>query len=84
MSYRDGNLSAEDDAANEYGDAIVALLTDNEGRLVMVSDRYVRLYDPVRHTLRQQNIEDEGVYRIELQETQPGKRWSQPEQEVVE
>ena len=84
MSYREGNLADEDDAANEYGDAIVALLTDKEERLVMVSDRYVRLYDPMRHTLCQQNIEDEGVYRIELQETQPGKRWSQPEQEVVE
>ena len=84
MTYKDGQLVTDEYASNEYGDAVVALQTDSVGRLVIVSERYVRLYDPVRQTLRQQNIEDEGVYLVELQETQPGKRWSQPEEEVVE
>ena len=42
------------------------------------------VYDPARQTLRQQNIEEEGVYRIELQETAPASRWSQPREEVLE
>ncbi len=84
MTYRDGKVATDEYASNEYGDAIVALQTDSAGRLVMVSDRYVRLYDTTRRTLRQQNVEDDGVYRIELQETQPGEHWSQPEKPVVE
>ncbi len=44
----------------------------------------MRLYDPIKQTLHQQNIEADGIYRIELQETEPGKRWSQPKQDVVE
>lgn len=84
MTYKDGQLSTDNYASNEYGDAIVALQTDTAGRLVIVSDRYVRLYDPMKKTLRQQNIENDGTYRIELQETQPGKRWSQPQQKVTE
>jgi AraC-like DNA-binding protein/sugar lactone lactonase YvrE len=78
MTYCNGQLSTDDYASNEYGDAIVALQTDSAGRLVIVCDRYVRLYAPAKKTLRQQNIEDDGVYRIELQETQPNERWSQP------
>lgn len=84
MAYKDGRLSTDDYASNEYGDAVVALHTDSLGRLVIVSDRYVRLYDPVRQTLCQQNIEDAGVYLVELQKTQPGRRWSQPDEEIVE
>lgn len=84
MTYRDGQLSTDDYASNEYGDAIVDLQTDSLDRIVIVSDRFVRLYDHRRMTLRQQNIENEGVYRIELQETAPGKRWNQPEEKVVE
>ena len=84
MTYRDGTLATDDYASNEYGDAIVALQTDSLGRIVIVTDRYVRLYDPVRHTLRQQNIESDGIYALELQETSPGERWSQPEQPVNE
>ena len=84
MTYKNGQLTTDEYASNEYGDAVIHLDIDSQGRLLLVSERYVRLYDPVRQTLRQQNIEDEGVYRIELQETQPGKRWSQPEEEVVE
>ena len=84
MTYKDGQLSTDQYASNEYGDAVIALQADSIGRLIIVCDRYVRLYDPIKKTLRQQNIEDSGIYRIELQETQPNERWSQPKQEVVE
>lgn len=84
MTYCNGQLSTDDYASNEYGDAIVALQPDSVGRLVIVCDRYVRLYDPVKKTLRQQNIEDDGVYRIELQETKPNECWSHPADETVE
>ncbi len=83
MTYKDGQLRTDEYASNEYGDAIVALQTDSLGRLVVVCDRYVRIYDPIKKTLRQKNIETDGVYRIELQETEPGKRWSQPQQETT-
>ena len=83
MTYKEGQLQIDEYASNEYGDAVIALQTDSLERLIIVYDRYVRLYDPIRQTLRQQNIEDEGIYRIELQETEPGKRWSQPQQEVT-
>lgn len=84
MTYKDGQLATDDYASNEYGDAIAAMEPDSSGCLVIVCDRYVRIYDPMRQTLRQQNIEDIDTYRVELQETQPGKRWSQPEEMVVE
>ena len=84
MTYKDGKLSTDQYASNEYGDAVIALQADSIGRLIIVCDRYVRLYDPIKKTLRQQNIEDSGIYRIELQETQPNERWSQPKQEIVE
>ncbi len=83
MSYADGQLTDNRYASNEYGDPVVALETDSLGRLLIVSDGYVRIFDPAHNTLRQQNIEDSGVYRIELQETRPGERWSQPEEEIV-
>ena len=84
MTYKDGQLLTDEYASNEYGDAVLALQTDSLGRLIIVYDRYVRLYDPTRQTLRQQNIEADGIYRIELQETEPGKRWSMPQQNVAE
>ena len=84
MTYKDGVLALDEYASNEHGDAVVALQVDSAGRLVIVSDRYVRIYDMERQTLRQQNMEDEGVYRVELQETQPNCRWSQPQEEVME
>lgn len=84
MTYKEGQLHTDEYASNEYGDAVVALQTDSVGRLIIVCGRYVRLYDPVRKTLRQQSIEDDGIYRIELQETEPGKRWSQPIQKNIE
>ena len=83
MTYKDGQLLTDEYASNEYGDAVLALQTDSLGRLIIVYDRYVRLYDPIRQTLRQQSIEADGIYRIELQETEPGKRWTQPQQEVA-
>ncbi len=78
MAYRDGQLVTDEYASNEYGDAVTQLDVDSMGRLLLVYDRYVRCYDPVRHTLRQQSREADGVYSIELQETAPGVRWSQP------
>lgn len=78
MTYKDGQLAIDSYASNEYGDAVIHLDVDIFGRLVLVSDRYVRLYDPVRHTLRQQSREEAGVYSIEMQETAPNSRWSQP------
>lgn len=53
-------------------------------RKVVKKKCYVRLYDPVRKTLRQQNIEEDGVYCVVLEETQPGKRWSQPVEHNME
>lgn len=82
MTYKEGQLRTDEYASNEYGDAVVALQTDSLERLIIAYDRYVRLYNPIRQTLSQQNIEADGVYRIELQETESGKRWSQPQQEV--
>lgn len=79
MSYKDGLLATDDYASNEYGDAVTHLDVDSLGCLLLVSDRYIRLYDPVRHTLRQQSREAEGIYSIELQETSPNGRWSQPQ-----
>ena len=84
MTYKEGQLLTDEYASNEYGDAVVALQTDSIGRLIIAYDRYVRLYDPIKQTLRQQSIEADGIYRIELQETEPGKRWSRPVEEPVE
>ena len=84
MTYKDGQLATDEYASNEFGDGVTQLGVDSLGRLLLVSDRYIRLYDPVRRTLRQQSREEDGVYSIELEETQPGSRWSQPEAEVVE
>ena len=84
MTYKDGQLAIDEYASNEFGDGVMQLDIDSIGRIVLVSDRYIRLYDPVRHTLRQQSREEDGVYSIELQETLPGCRWSQPKEEVVE
>ena len=83
-NYQGGQLATDEYASNEFGDGVTQLGVDSLGCLVLVSDRYVRLYDPVRRTLRQQSREEDGVYSIELQETQPDSRWSQPEAEVVE
>ena len=81
--YKDGQLSVDEYATNEYSDGIVAMSTDSTGRLVIVYDRYVRLYDTERYTLRQQSREADGVYCIELQETGPNARWSQPDRDVI-
>ena len=78
ITYKDGQLATDDYASNEYGEAVTHLDVDSLGRLLLVSDRYIRRYDPVRRTLCQQSREAAGVYCIELQETAPGSRWSQP------
>ena len=81
--YHDGKIETDDYGSNEYGDGVTAMTVDSLGRLVLVCDRYVRIYDTERHTLRQQSREDSGVYYIELQETSPGERWSQPNREKI-
>ena len=81
--YVKGKVVADEYGSNEYGDGIMAMSVDSMGRLVLVSDRYIRLYDIKRQTLRQQSREADGVYVIELQETNPNRRWSQPNREIV-
>lgn len=83
MTYQDGKLTTDEYASNEYGDAVTHLEVDSLGRLVIVCNRYVRLYDPIHHTLRQQSREAAGVYSIELQETGPNMRWSEPQDSTV-
>ena len=82
--YKDGKAEIDTYASNERGDAVSYLGVDSLGRLLMACDRYIRLYDIARQTMRQQARESKGVYCIELQETEPGKRWSRPHDEVVE
>ena len=81
--YRQGEI--EDDAygSNEFGDGVMAMTADSAGRLHLMSERYVRIYDTARHTLMQQSREDEGTYAICLYETQPDQRWSRPDRETV-
>ena len=81
MTYKDGQLTIDNYASNEYGEAVTHLDVVGEasklcGCLLLVSDHYIRIYDPVRHTLRQQSRVATGIYRIELQETAPDSRWS--------
>ncbi len=75
-AYCKGKLSEDSYACNERGDGVLNMDVDKKGRLLFVYDRYVRLYDPVRHTLSQQSREVDGVYSIELQETLPLQKWS--------
>lgn len=84
MTYKDGQLTTDDYASNEYSEAVVHLDVDSLGRLLLVSERYIRVYDPARRTLRQQSREAAGVYSIELQETKPDSRWSHPQDTPVE
>ena len=81
--YHDGKTEPDDYGSNEYGDGVIAMCVDSLGRLLLVSDRYTRIYDPKRRTLRQQSREADGIYCIELQETKSGERWSQPNRDKV-
>lgn len=81
--YHEGTAEPDEYGSNEYGDGVITMRVDSIGRLVLVSDRYIRQYDTRRHTLRQQSREADGVYCIELQETAPHERWSQPHREKV-
>ena len=77
-TYSNGEIKTDKYGSNEYGDGVTAMSVDSAGRLVLLSDRYVRLYDYARKTLRQQSRESNDIYMIELCETAPGCRWSQP------
>ncbi len=76
--YADGEVHIDEYGSNEYGDGVMAMEADSVGRLVLLSDRYVRIYDPMRKTMRQQSREADNIYMIELGETSAGSRWSQP------
>ena len=76
--WREGRMESDAYGSNEWGDAVRAMTTDSCGRLLLLYDRYVRLYDTQRHTLQQQSRQEEGVYTIELAETQTMSRWSAP------
>ena len=81
--YKDGVLTNDDYASNEFGDAVNAMSTDSLDRLILVYDRYARIYDINRHTLRQQSIEEDGTYCIEMQESKPYEKWSQPQRNAI-
>lgn len=76
--YASGKAVLDEYGSNEYGDGVRAMEVDSIGRLVLVYDRYTRIYDIRRQTMRQQSHESAGTYIIELQETASGERWSQP------
>ena len=79
-----GRTEVDAYGSNEYGDGVIAMTADSIGRLLLVSDRYVRIYDPQRQTMRQQSRAKDGDYLIELQETKPHSRWSVPSEQVKE
>ncbi len=83
FSFQNGELKNDEYGSNEWNDGITALVTDSLGRLIMVSDRYVRRYDTKRHTLAQQTRSAVGTYLIELKETAPFARWSQPDRDTI-
>lgn len=74
--YDNGKRIVDEYASDGNGDAIIALSTDSTGRLMIVCDRYVQIYDMEKKTLRQQTITDDDTYKIELCETLPNQRWS--------
>jgi len=82
-SYTSETLMVDEYGSNEHGDAVTYLSADSLGRLLMVSDRYVRIYDPQRHTMRQQSREAEDTYCIELEETDPESRWTCPQEDTI-
>ena len=83
FAYTQGQLTSDEYAENEYGDGLQNMVTDSLGRLVLVYDRYVRIYDTSAHTLQQQSRAANTVYRIELQPTAPFEHWSSPAREIV-
>lgn len=74
--YDNGKLIVDEYASEGNDDAIIALNTDSDGRLVIVFERYVQLYDVKQKTLRQQTRAASDTYKIELCETKPNERWS--------
>lgn len=83
-SYSNGKIATDAYGSNEYGDAVTAMDAYADGRLLLASNRYVRIYNPRRQTMRQQSREQTGVYAIELQETSPHSRWSSPHKKVAD
>lgn len=81
--YQQGKIETDEYGSNEYGDAVIAIAAKSADQLLLVSNHYTRIYNIQRHTLQQQSNEAHGTYRIELQETQPYKRWSSPNRQTV-
>ena len=82
-AYVDGKTEKDAYASDTDGDGLTAMSADSAGLLKLVSDHYVRIYDPVRKTLRQQCREEDGTYRIELLETEQGKHWPHPSRQTI-
>ena len=81
--YQNGKLQKDDYGSNENGDGIVQLLKFDNDNLLLVHNRYERIYNTKRKTLRQQSIEEDGTYSIELLETKSGERWNRPNSDIV-
>lgn len=78
-----GKLTEDEYASDNYGNAITALANDSNGNLTIVCDRYIRIYNTKRHTLRQQSRADDNTYTIELTETEPYGKWDNPQSGVI-
>ncbi|MBQ9175788.1 MAG: helix-turn-helix domain-containing protein [Bacteroidaceae bacterium] len=78
-THRNGTTNEDQYATNEFGDAVTGLQTDSRGRIIIAYGNYTRIYDTHRHTLQQQSMETDQFFCIELNETKPYSRWSQPE-----
>lgn len=78
-----GRLTEDEYASDNYSNAITALTNDSDGNLTIVCDRYIRIYNTKRHTLRQQSRADYNTYTIELTETEPYGKWNNPQSGVI-
>ena len=83
LTYKNGKTKKDTYASDPDGHGVTVLSSDTSDILKIVTDRYVRLYDTHRKTLRQQSREDDGVYCIELRETEPECHWPHPSRETI-
>ena len=83
FQYKDNQLVKDEYGTNEYGDAVTKLSVDTLGRLVIVSERYIRFYDTHKHTMTQESLSPEDTYSICLNETKPFSKWSAPQRDIV-
>jgi AraC-like DNA-binding protein/ligand-binding sensor domain-containing protein len=83
FQYKNNQLVKDKYGTNEYGDAVTKLSVDSLGRLVIVSERYIRFYDTHKHTLTQQSLSAGDIYSICLNETKPFSKWSAPQRDII-